>query len=314
MTSLILLMGFTFLLMAFFAGSEMAFLSCNKLKAKHLASTGKSAATIVQDFQREPKWILTTILIGTNFAHVSLTAIFAYMMERSFHIHEEWVITIMLAPFVIIFAETVPKDWFRQKADTFVYVIAPIFRFFEKVFSPVLKIVVAVSDFFISLMPPPVKRSLFVTKDEFKYMVNESASEGVLQEHEQKMIHTILDLGSVTVGEVMTPIKRAPKVELSGKVKDVKETARQHKKPMVLVYEEMPTLVVGIIHIFDVLFENDLNKRLASFLRAPLFIPQEQSVEATIFLLQSKHSSCALVTNASREVIGMVELENLIRF
>jgi len=314
MIGIILLFILTFLLIAFFAGSEMAFLSCNKLKAKHLASTGNKAAQVVQHFQKEPKWILTTILMGTNFAHVIMTAVFAYGMKVNFGVHEEWIIAAILAPFIVIFAETIPKDWFRQKADIFVYYVAPVIVMFERLFGPILKIVVSITDFLVSLIPPTVKRSLFVTKDEFRYMVNESASEGVLQTHEREMIHTILDLGSLTAGEVMTPIRRAPKIELAKCIKDVKEVARQTKKPILLVYEEVPSLVVGILHVFDILFEENERKSLASFLRAPLFVPQELSVEKTIVLLQTKHSSCAVVTNIKQEVIGFVELENLIRF
>ncbi len=303
-----------FLLMAFFAGSEMAFLSCNKLTIKHFADHGSRSAQMIHRFQREPKYILTTILIGTNLAHVTLTSLFTYFMHTYLGIQQEWAITLFLAPLVIIFAETVPKDWFRQKANDFILPLAPTLLFFKHLFSPLSKGILFLSDYLISFISDDEKRNPFVTKDEFRYIIDESAKGGVLLEHEKQLIHTILDLGSTAAGEVMMPLKHFPQIELSKKVGDVKEIARASKKPFVLVYEEIPSIVVGIIYVFDILFEKNLEMGIGRFLHAPLFIPQESSIERTIFLLQSKHSSCAAVTNLNREVIGVVTIENLIRF
>jgi len=314
MIGLIILFLIAFALSAFFAGSEMAYISSNKLKAKHLAGTGSRSARLVLRFQRDPKWVLSTLLIGYNLAHVTLTSLFAYVMMVQFGIHDEWIVTLLLAPFIIIFAETVPKDWFRQKADDFIYRIAPVLLFFEWLFYPILKLMVAITDFFTSLMPPSTKRSLFVTKDELRYMVSESAREGVLHEHEKQLINTILDLRSISVEEVMTPLKPSPKLELARTVGDAKRIARQSKEPFILIYEEIPSLVVGIVYVFDILFEEDLDKGIGAYLHAPLFIPQNLSVEKAIFLLQSKHSSSAAVTNEANEVVGVVDIENLIRF
>ncbi len=314
MTDVLIVFIPSFVLMAFFAGSEMAFLSCNKLKLKHLADSGSRAAKIVARFQNEPKRIITTILIGTNLAHVSLASIFTYALETQCGITQEWIVTLLLAPFVIIFAETVPKDWFRQKADDMIYRIAPVLLFFERLFRPFAKVILAVTDYMLGFMQPETKRSPFVTKDEFRMILDESARGGVLKEHEKQLIHTILDLGSVTAGEMMVSLKQFPTLELSGKVRDAKEIARRSKKPIILIYEEIPSIVVGVVYVFDLLFEENEDSSLAKFLRPPLFIPHDLSVEKTIYQLQSKRSSYAVVTNQNLEVVGVVAIENLIRF
>ncbi len=314
MTEIAIVFSLMFVLMAFFAGSEMAFLSCNKLNLKHLADSGQRSARIVHEFQKNPQSVLTSILIGTNVAHVTLVSVFTYAAEKYGSVHEEWEITLILAPFIIIFAETIPKDWFRQKADDFIYRVAPVLLFFERLFFPIARVTLILTDFLVGLMHPETKRSPFVTKEEFRLIVDESAQGGVLLEHEKHLIHTILDLGSTCVAEVMAPLKQFPQLELSSKVKDAKELARANKKSMILVYEEIPSIVVGVVQVFDILFEEHPEASLAQYLRAPLFVSQELSVEKTILLLQSKHSSQAVVTNQNGEVVGVVSIENLIRF
>ena len=314
MIGLLILFSAMFLLMAFFAGSEMAFLSCNKLKVKHLADQGDRSASIVHRFQKDPHHVLTTILIGTNLAHVTLTSLFAYGMKTYIGISSEWFDTLILVPFIIIFAETIPKDWFRQKADDFIYTLAPVLLFFERVFSPFSRVILWFGDFLVNLMQPNAKSNLFVTKNEFRSIVDESTRGGVLSEHEKRLIHTILDLGSTTAADVMTPLRLVPQLELSRKASDAKTLAKNTNQPIILIYEEIPSIVVGVMYIFDILFEENPNAGLKQYLRSPLFIPQELSVEKTIYLLQSKHSSYAAVTNANREVIGIVEIEDLIRF
>lgn len=303
-----------FVLLAFFEGAEMAMLSCNKLRLKHLADSGQESAKIIYEFQRKPQWILTTILIGTNIAHVALVALFTYAMGEYFNIQEEWLVTLILTPLIIIFAETIPKDWFRQKADEFIYWVGPILLFFEKIFSPLIKYTLKITDFMVGLVPSETHRNPFVTKDEFRMIVNESAQGGVLHEHEKHLIHTILDLGSMTVKDVMTDFKQFPQIELSGKIKDIKTLARQSKKPIVLVYEEIPSIVVGVVYVFDILFEANEEAGLRQYLRSPLFVPQDTSVEKTILLMQSKHSSYAVATNVEHEIVGVIAIENLIKF
>ncbi len=290
MIGLILLILLMFLLMGFFAGSEMAFLSCNKLRLKHLADEGNVRAKIIQRFQQQPNRFLTAILVGTNLAHVTITSTFAYLMNEHVGISEEWVLTLMLAPFVIIFAESVPKDWFRQRADDFIYRFAYLLRWLEVALFPLSIAILRITDFLIALTFPKVKRNPFVTKDEFRYLVDESARKGVLMEHEKRLIHTILNLGTMTAGSVMTPLKEFPKLELTKKVADVKALASESGKPVVMVYEEIPEIIVGMIYVFDVLFEEDGNKGLKDFLRPPLFISEQMSDEKAKYRIQNKHS------------------------
>jgi len=313
MIAFILLIIVAFLLTGLFAGYEMAYLSCNKLKLRHLADEGDSRAKEAMRFHQNPKRFLTTVLIGNNLMHITIVGVSTLLLKQYFNITEEWIITLILAFPIIIFAETIPKDWFRHRADDFIYTFAPVVGVLNRLLAGLSDNLVRLTDFLIRVTTGRVKQNPMITREEFRYVIEESAKGGVLLEHEKRLIHTILNLSSVQVSDVMVPVVKFPKVALTSKVHDVKEVARRTQTDAVLVYEEIPSIVVGLIHVFDVLFEDDEGQALSHFLKAPLFIPEETSSEKAIFLLQSKHASFAAVINAEREVTGVVRLENLIQ-
>ena len=237
MISILITILLAFVLLGFFAGSEMAYLSCNKLKLRHLADEGNRRAQIVMRFYKNPNQLLTTVLIGTNLMHVTIVVLVTYVFENQFHIMSEWVVTLTLAPLIIIFAESIPKDWFRHKADDFIYRFAPVLDFLNRILSGFSKVLLLITDSLIAATTPVIKRNPFVTRDEFRYVIEESAKEGVLLEHEKQLINTILNLSSKRVEEVMVPLTKFPKVPFISSIRDVKNTARKAPTQAVLVYE-----------------------------------------------------------------------------
>ena len=110
MITILFFIAASFLLIGLFAGYEMAYLSCNKFRLRHLADKGDRRAREAIQFHRNPKRFLTTVLLGNNLMHVTIVGLSTYLFETYFHMHEEWVISAIIALPIIIFAETVPKD------------------------------------------------------------------------------------------------------------------------------------------------------------------------------------------------------------
>jgi putative hemolysin len=310
--TILLLVVLAFVLSGLFAGSEMAYLSCNKLKLRHLADEGNVGACRAMEFHKNPKRFLTMILIGNNFMNVTIVGLCTFLFESQFHITEEWKIALIISFPIIVFAETIPKDWFRHRSDDFIYRFAPLLSFLNRVLSPISDNLVRLSDWMIQMTTGEPKLNPIITREEFRYVIEESAQGGVLHDHEKRLIHSILNLSSGRVSEGMVPLSKFPRVSLTSKVREVKQIARRTGTRAILVYEELPSLIVGIIYVFDVLFEENEEASLSRFLRAPLFMHQEMSVEKAMILLQSKHATYGAVINESREVTGVVRLENLI--
>ena len=167
-------------------------------------------------------------------------------------------------------------------------------------------------DFFLRSVASPSQKSIYVSQEEFRSLIEESSRTGVVGQQERKLIDTILDFERIQVESVMIPLAKIPKISITDHVEQVKEMARQTHSRMVLVYEEIPSLIVGMIYVFDLLFEEEDRTGLKNYLRSPIFLPQNTSIEKAFLTLQDKRQSFAVITDAKGEVVGAVPIERLL--
>jgi len=308
------MVGGCLLFSAVFSGIEMAFVSCNRLRLHHQAQQGNEPARIVVQLLAIPQQVLASILIGNNVALVAATSVFAYWFERSWGIDNEIAVTCLLAPVIIIFADMIPKDYCRQRATGVITAVGWPLTWYTRIVGQLSYLFTALAQRLLRLDKGTAKRRPFVTEEEFRFLIDEGVSRGVLQDYERQLVDRILNFERMRVQELITPVANAAKIELTQKVSDLKALVRKTQTRHVLVYEEDPRVIVGLILAFDVLFETDETLGLSRFLRAPLFLPTDTTVEEAFLTLQANHRSLACVTNRDGEVVGVVTVEDLVAF
>jgi CBS domain containing-hemolysin-like protein len=69
-----------------------------------------------------------------------------------------------------------------------------------------------------------------------------------------------------------------------------------------------------MIYVFDLVRAGESAQGLRDFLRAPVFISGETSIEKAFLTLQQKRQSYAIVTDRMRNVKGIVPIERLLIF
>src|SRR3954469_25204084 len=113
------------LMIAFFAGTEIAFVSANKLNLELKKKQGTFAGRILARFTQNPEEFIGTSLVGVN---VMLVIYGLFMTE----LNDRWidfvfphlnqyirllVDTLVATVIILIFAEFLPKAIFRSKAE-----------------------------------------------------------------------------------------------------------------------------------------------------------------------------------------------------
>ena len=88
------------LLEAFFSGSEIGMVSVNRIKMKHLAEDGSSAASSILKLLDKPERLFTTTSLGTNLAMVASTAVFTAFMVTHFGDSGEWMAMMIISPLI----------------------------------------------------------------------------------------------------------------------------------------------------------------------------------------------------------------------
>jgi len=312
MMSLIISFLVCFGLVAYFSGAEMAFVSSNKLKLRELKDAGSDEADTLLKLHQDPEYFLIAVLMGTNIAYVAATSILTYFLKSQFHLGEEWLVLAIELPLMIIFAEMIPKDYCRMRSIPFLLSHTFSLKILNQLFYYPSSLFLKLMDKLLPQEGKKKKQSIFVNEEEFRSLIEESARYGVVEPHEEKLIKTILDFERIQVHSVMVPVKDVLMTEIQSQVQDVKKLVRKKSGKIVLVYEELPSIIVGMVHVFDVLLSEKDREGLAPFLRSPVFIPETTSIEQAFLILQERRQSYAVVTDPQGEVVGLVPIENLL--
>jgi putative hemolysin len=299
------------LLSAFFSSAEMAFVSINKIKLREKADAGNRFAQKAIELQNQPQNFMTAILVGNNVVNITAIALATYWLDKVFAIRNEWIVTAITAPILIIFGETVPKDYGRLRSYNFLLTFAGVLTLFVRLLSLLTRFILKGIDAIMRAMGMSEDKSIFVSEKEFRSLIEESVASGVLGHHEKQLIDTILDFEQIHVDSVMIPVDKVPKVDITVGIKKLKEVAKSTHSRMILIYEEIPSIIVGMVYVFDLLFEKDEEQGLKKYLRSPIFLPSHTSIERAFLTLQEKRQSFAVVTDMHGEVIGVVPIERL---
>lgn len=314
MIGLLVLFFLSLVASAFFSGAEMAFVSANKLRLREMADAGDKKARFIMQLQQHPNYFLTAILIGNSAVNVTAISIATYIFKEYFGWSSEWAVMLVIAPVLIIFAEMVPKDYGRLNAIPFLLAQTLWLRGLKAVlYGPIILFFKALNFFWPSFQQGVV-RDIFVNEEEFRSLIEESTQRGIVGPQEEKLIHTILDFERIQVSSVMVPVGKVPMVDIHSKIENIKQIARETHAHMMLVYEEIPSIVMGMVYVFDILWEAENAQGLHDFLRAPIFISEDASLEKAFLMLQKKRQSYAVVTDRTGNVRGVVPIERLLMF
>lgn len=310
--TLLIAFGLSLFFSAFFSAAEMAFLSTDRIKLRDEAEQGSEPARHLLELFSDSRQFLTSLLIGNNLVNVTATALFTTFLGTRFEIWNEWIVTAILAPILIIFAETVPKAYGRYQKRKFLLEHANLIFFFFHLLSWPTRILLGASEILLGEKGRKGHRNILVSEDEFRFLIEESVRLGVLADPEKRLIERILDFERIPIERVLIPLDQVAKVELSQNVGAAKREARRSGSKVVLVYEGLPHIIIGMIYTFDLLFQEDEGRGLREYLRSPIFLSKDTSLEKAFVTLQEKRQSFALVTDARRDVIGLIQIESLI--
>lgn len=313
--SMLILVGFFVLVTGFFSGSETAFMSLNRMKLRHLAESGDRNAKIIHSLLDDPDHLFITILIGTNLAIVLAASSFsAYLIQQGNPFVEE-LATLIVTPLLLIFGEIIPKSLFRQNAFFLVTALTPFLNFCCRVLFPIATVLRFLNDRLLWLLGQKgvQKQPLFVTKAELKYLIQETEQKGMLKPHERSIIYRIFDLSEKNVKKIMTPLSQIVSLSSSGTVGEMMSELRQSRFSWVPLYEENPKAFTGFVTLFDVAFEENVDKPLSHFSRPLVFVPEEMAIDEVLVVLQKKKSTMALVENVGEKaIVGLVTIDDLL--
>src|SRR5579862_5131863 len=173
------------LLIAFFSGIEIAFVSANKLRIELLKEKGSNRARIVSEFNSSPSRFISTMLVGFNIALVLFGSISSsYFTRDNFSfLPPDGILLLLVQTLIItfitmIFGELIPKILFRVNSDqTLLWFSFPTKYLFYIPLQPLTNLFHSLSRRLIKLVVGTelVESKPTFTKEDLEYLVKETA-------------------------------------------------------------------------------------------------------------------------------------------
>lgn len=300
------------LLSAFFSGSEAAFISCGKVRIRHLMKEGNRKAGLIYKMMEEPEKVVAAVLIGNNIVNIAASAI-ATSVAISIFGNEGIGIAIGVMTFLIlVVGEITPKGFAVKNAEMLSLTLARPLYYVVRVLSPVASGMTAITKGFIRLSGGKLERNPLFIGEEFKTLLTMAEEEGALEEEERERLYNVFEFSDTVAREVMTPRTDMVCLEADASLGEAREVVTRSGFSRIPVYKENVDHIEGILYAKDLLQHSDDNYSLQDLLREPYFIPETKKVDELLKEMQISKIHLAIVVDEYGGTAGIVTIEDLL--
>ncbi len=305
------------LLSAFFSGSETALLAANKLRLRHMDEEGNRRAGIVRRLLEEPGRVLTALLVGNNIVNVAATVFATAIAVQLWGPQRGPLYALVgMTLLLLIVGEITPKTFAAKYADRVAVWVARPISWFTVLLAPIIRVVSLLSNLLLRPLGGRVNlASPLVTEEEIRLLVKMGEEEGVIQEDEREMIHSIFEFGDTVVREVMVPRIDMVCVADTDTVADALRVVREEGHSRLPVYHESIDQIVGTVHVKDLItYVQDRRESapVKEAVRPAYFIPESKPLDSLFREMRRKKVHMAIVVDEYGGTAGLVTIEDLL--
>jgi Mg2+/Co2+ transporter CorB len=317
-TVLLLALLALLVIIAFSSGTEVAMLSLNRHRIRHRAQSGELTARVLERLLQKPDDWLGANLVILAVASVFASATATILAQRTGH---PWAVPItgaILAVVVIVFCELAPKLFAATHPDSVALGAARIYAVLVRVTRPVLWLTHMMAYGLLRLAGAgrTVRESQALNSEELRSVVSEASP--MLPASYRQMLLSILDLGQVTVNDIMIPRQEIACIDVQADWNEILERLRQTLHTRLPVCEGELDNLIGILHMKRVAQELSrgslTRERLMDLARSrePYFVPEETSLNMQLAQFQRNRRQLAFVVNEYGDIQGLVTLDDIL--
>ena len=327
--SQIIVLAILILINAFFAATEIAFISLNDAKIEKQAKEGNKKAKQIKKMLREPSKFLATIQIGITLAGFLSSAFaadafaddLAPMLQNLMPLGlAVWrnisiiLITIILSYFSLIFGELVPKRLAMRNSEKIAFGTIGIVRAISIITAPFVKLLTASTNGVSKLFGISGTDEETVTEEEIRMMVDVGEEKGSIKEEEKELINNVFEFNDKVVSEIMIHRKDIYAIDINSDIDNILKELDEYKYSRIPVYEENIDNIVGMLFIKDLLA--NVNKKekvkIAKIIREPYFVSENKPIDELFRDLQKNKHQLAIVLDEYGGTAGLVTMEDII--
>jgi CBS domain containing-hemolysin-like protein len=151
--------------------------------------------------------------------------------------------------------------------------------------------------------------------DDIQALIDVGEAEGIIEEEEGELIHSIIEFGDTSVGEVMTPRPDIVALPTTASVREARDIIIESKYSRLPVYRDQIDNVEGFIYVRDLLqcwAEDEEPDSISSLVRPVYFVPETKPVAKLLEEMQKAHVQLSMVIDEYGGVAGLVTVEDIL--
>ena len=307
---------------AFFSGTEIAYITSDKVKAEIDSQKGGILSKILDIFYGHSDFFITTILVGNNIMLVvygmGAAAIIDVWLQP--FVHTQWLLlvlsTLISTGVILIIGEFFPKLIFRINPNSSMKLLAlPLFPIYVILY-PFTLLVTLLSRLLMWICGIDAKKTksdMLSVGDLNQYLERtiDDNNKKLEIENEVKIFHNALDFSSNHLRDCMIPRNEIKGVDIDEtsleKLSQIFITSGRSK---IIVYKEDIDNILGYIHVSELFTvkEDDWKDRI----KPVIFSPESMLSNKMMRRLLAEKKSIAIVVDEFGGTAGMVTLEDLV--
>lgn len=315
---------------AYFAATEIAFISLSDSKINKMSKEENKKAKQIEQMLQNPSKFLATIQIGVTLAGFLSSAFasdaFANQLASGLNsiipsVNIEVLkgfsivlITIILSYFTLVFGELVPKRLAMKYYEKIAFTTISQIKMISKITAPFVKLLTYSTNLVSKIFGVKESEKEIVTEEEIKMLIDEGQEKGIIQKEEKELLNNVFEFNDIIVSEIMTPRTDIFAIEISQDISKILDEIDEYKYSRIPVYEETIDNIQGVLFIKDILKQISNGEKLEArnIMRTPYFVPESKEIDKLFRELQKSKQQMAIVIDEYGGTAGLVTMEDII--
>jgi Mg2+/Co2+ transporter CorB len=305
---------------AFFAAAETALTAASRPKMHGLEGEGNRRAGIVNRLRLHMEQVIGTLLLGNNLVNIMASALATGVLIEIFGARGVAYATAVMTVLIVVFGEVMPKTFAINNADRLALAVAPAMQALVRFVSPIIRVMQILVRSILRLLGASVTADLGAesAEAELRGAIDLHADAAGEEKGSGAMLHSILDLGDVIIGDIMVHRSNLSTIDADQSPEKIVEAALASPHTRLPIWRGEPDNIIGVLHAKALLRAVQASGGkleaidIVGLALPPWFVPESTSLLAQLRAFRTRREHFALVVDEYGALMGIVTLEDII--
>ncbi|MES2215145.1 MAG: CNNM domain-containing protein [Pseudomonadota bacterium] len=301
-----------------FAAIETAVTAASVGRIQKAKTAGDIRAVVVLKLLKIKEKVISSLLVFNSLINTIATTIATSVIIGIYgEEHGTIIASIVMSIMIIVFAEVVPKAIAVAKAESIILISSSFVDKTLLFLRPVNFILNLILRAFCFIFRIKFTQDISGA-EEVRGIIEHHHSEGNVFTSDRDMLGGVLDIGNITVDEIMIHRFHITSINADLPVKEITAQALNSSHTRIPLWRDSTDNIVGILHIKDLvksLYRSNFDYAKISikdFITEPWFIPENALASQQLHAFKQKRSHFALVIDEYGDLKGMLTLEDVL--